>query len=276
MHRTFLAVVFALFLSLPCIARADIMLGETPPDFTKKLLVGSAEGPDVSLYASYAGKIVILYLFGHNCPVCLVQAPNFEAQINQHYQQTAPDLVKVIGADSWNGTPAQVANFRNVSGATYPLLLYAGTATGGNLDLLYGPWDNFLVLDLRENEVRYHAALVHVHGERFKPQEIRNVVDPLLLVDAGAPLAALSLRAKPNPATGPIDVSVRVPAEAVSAILTVHDLTGRRVATLHEGPLESTERTLRWRPDAALAAGVYWIRLSAAGRDLQQRIVLLP
>jgi peroxiredoxin len=254
-------------------AAADIQIGATPPNFSKPLLVGSTAGPSVSL-SDYAGKIVVLYFFGYNCPVCLNQAPSFETEVNQHY--AGSEVVEVLGIDLWDGTPAQVANFRNVSQATYPLLLYGGLEAGGDLDVLYGPWDNFLVLDLRDQTVRYHAALYWLHGARYKPSEIRQVVDQLLIVDAGPAPGALALAALPNPAHGRTTVSFSVPEAAVGAVrLTVHDASGRHVATLYEGPASGARR-IEWSAPRNMGAGVYWIRLAAAGRTLQRRIVFLP
>ena len=55
--------------------------------------------------------------------------------------------MQVIGVDTWNGTQAQLRSFKNTTGATYPLLLNGGLATGGNVEALYGTYDNYIVIN---------------------------------------------------------------------------------------------------------------------------------
>jgi hypothetical protein len=59
-------VAFALGLGLSLAAtsaRAVISVGETAPDFTKLRLVGTAEGPPVSL-SDYGHEVKILFILG--------------------------------------------------------------------------------------------------------------------------------------------------------------------------------------------------------------------
>jgi len=61
--------------------------------------------------------------------------------------------------------------------------------------------------------------------------------------------------------------------------LTVHDLTGRRVATLHRGWLPAGPHTFVWggaQNDGSTAAnGVYFVRAVAGGKVLSQKVALL-
>jgi flagellar hook assembly protein FlgD len=63
----------------------------------------------------------------------------------------------------------------------------------------------------------------------------------------------------------------------VAAEAAVYDLAGRRLRTLHLGPLARGLTTLSWdgrdERGGALAAGVYLLRLSAEGRSAVARIV---
>ena len=46
-------------------ARAVISVGETAPDFTKLRLVGTSEGPPISL-SDYGHQVKILFILGYN------------------------------------------------------------------------------------------------------------------------------------------------------------------------------------------------------------------
>jgi len=81
---------------------------------------------------------------------------------------------------------------------------------------------------------------------------------------AAADGSALSLAAQPNPFRGSTTVEFRVPA-AGPVTLAVHDVAGRRVRTLHDGPLAAGPHRQAWdgRSDDGrlLPAGTYFVRI---------------
>ena len=98
-----------------------------------------------------------------------------QADLKQYYDVLYPGRVQVLGADMYNGTEAQLRSFRTQTGATYPLLLQGASGVGGNLNTLYGPFDNYLVINA-DGIVRYHSANIHPHGDRYYLNEIRNAI----------------------------------------------------------------------------------------------------
>lgn len=79
--------------------------------------------------------------------------------------------------------------------------------------------------------------------------------------------------ARPNPFGRSTSFVVSLPRDA-AVELSVHDLAGRRVATLAQGRLAAGRRTFTW--DAANARdGVYFVRLAVDGRVLSTRVALL-
>lgn len=183
-----------------------------------------------------------------------------------YYEATRPGEVQVLGVDLWNGTAAQVNTFRTQTGATYPLLLNGASATGGNVQTLYGTYDNYIVLN-KQRIVRYHAALQWPHGNRYHLNEIRACVDSLVspLVDAPPGDASpLSLAASPNPARGACVIAATLPSAVADAAVKVHDVAGRRVATPWRGPLAAGRHEWRFEARGAdgapLPAGVYLVR----------------
>ncbi|MGH7726891.1 MAG: hypothetical protein ACREOU_15820 [Candidatus Eiseniibacteriota bacterium] len=209
-----------------------------------------------------------------------------EQNLWQAYQKSHPGQVQVLGADIYNGTPSQLRSFKTSTGTTYPLLLLAATATGGNMSTLYGPWDNYVVIN-KQGIVRYHAADLWPHGNRYHLDQIRGTVDslvtdPLIGVGDGPAAASLSLSGSPNPFRGALTVVFRIPARAVGseARLELFSPAGRRIATLWQGRAPESGVRVVWRgatnEGARLAPGLYCIRGTADGLSVTLRVVHLP
>lgn len=100
---------------------------------------------------------------------------------------------------------------------------------------------------------------------------------PLAVGDALPSDLAFALTS-PNPVRGSADFRFDLPSAARVSI-TLHDLFGRRVATLAEGEFGAGRHTARWKPggeaDASSAAGVYFARMISAGRSFTRRVVLV-
>jgi hypothetical protein len=189
--------------------------------------------------------------------------------------------VQVIGVDTYNGTEAQLRNFKNVTGATYPLLLNGSLATGGNVEILYGTYDNYIVIN-KQGIVRYHAADIWPHGNRYHLNEIRGAVDSLVTptvdVEPGPGASGFSLSAAPNPFRGAAQIAfAHGESSALLATVTVHDLAGRRIVTLHDGPVTAGVRRVSWSGldsrGEPMRPGVYLVRAAWPGRVLTCRIV---
>lgn len=274
-----LAVAVALVVSSGApAARAQIATGSVAPGFTKTQLAGGS----VSL-SQYAGQVVVLFLFGYGCPYCLTDGVSVEQDIRAYYAAQKPGEVAVLGADLWNGTPAQVQSFKNQTGATFPLLLQGLSATGGNLGTLYGTYDNYVVIS-KQGIVRYHAALTWPHGNRYHLNEIRGAVDSLVSGTVGVgdgPLASeFALRASPSPFRGSTMIELAIPGAGTErARVAVHDVLGRRIATLWDGPAPGGRLSLEWNArgtDGALAAGVYLVTADVGTRHLRRKVVHVP
>jgi ELWxxDGT repeat protein len=79
--------------------------------------------------------------------------------------------------------------------------------------------------------------------------------------------------ASPNPFEGRTAVRFAVP-EAARVSVDVLDVLGRRVAVLHEGPVEAGAHAVPWAADG-LPGGVYVVRLRAGGTTATRRVTLL-
>lgn len=99
-------------------------------------------------------------------------------------------------------------------------------------------------------------------------------------LSVGGPVTAFALhRPSPNPLRRSTTLAFDLPREARIA-LSVHDPSGRRVATLAEGAWSAGRHSLAWRAadDAgrAVPAGLYFVRLEAGGMTRVARVAVLP
>ena len=82
----------------------------------------------------------------------------------------------------------------------------------------------------------------------------------------------------PNPATGPLSITYALPRTG-EARVRVLDAAGRVVRVLGSGVMEAGTRTLAWDgSDAAgraVASGIYFVRLEAAGSTITRRFAIV-
>jgi hypothetical protein len=79
-----------------------------------------------------------------------------------------------------------------------------------------------------------------------------------------------------QPARGDVQFRIELPSDG-RVRLQIHDVTGRRIATVIDGDRTAGPIDAAWAASArsGVAPGVYYARLGFAGRVLQQRFVLL-
>jgi hypothetical protein len=96
-------------------------------------------------------------------------------------------------------------------------------------------------------------------------------------VEPGARAAALSLRAAPNPASGPVDVTFALPRDG-AVDLRVTSVDGREVARLAEGTWSAGLHRVTWsardRRGRSAPAGVYFVHLVVAGKAVETHRVV--
>jgi hypothetical protein len=88
------------------------------------------------------------------------------------------------------------------------------------------------------------------------------------------PSAALSVRAWPNPATGPVAVSFSLAAKE-PAQLEMFDVRGARAFTKNVGALGIGEHRAQLGGAKDFASGVYFVRLTQSGHSVSSRLVLV-
>ncbi|MBI5168349.1 MAG: T9SS type A sorting domain-containing protein [Candidatus Eisenbacteria bacterium] len=136
------------------------------------------------------------------------------------------------------------------------------------------------VLQFRLRQGQVHGGTVSIaESELTAPDgaalalDLGGVQAPLAPNPPAAPPARLALSAaRPNPSAGRAAFTIALPA-AGDVDLAIHDLAGRRVATLWRGALGAGEREFVWNA-AGARDGVYFARLVVNGEVRSTRLVL--
>lgn len=164
-----------------------------------------------------------------------------------------------------------------------PQTLYVGTDAGvyftRNRGAVWAPMGRAMpvqtVFDL-ELHASSRQLVAFTHGRSAWRFDLAFVPVSVPATRPGTATLALS-RPFPQPARGAVELSLDLPRQGPVEV-SVHDLGGRRVATLLRGALPAGPRTLRWeRVDATgrrVKAGVYFVRASAHGASANQRVVV--
>jgi len=187
----------------------------------------------------------------------------------------------MVGVDNFNGTDAQLATFQSSTGATYTLLKNGSVATGGNFYSLYGDRDNYVVVN-KQGIVRYNADPKYFYGSRYHLEELTGCIDSLVSqAVAVTPFApkSLALSSVPNPFRAGTTVELAMPSPEATVRVTVHDLAGRLIATLWDGPLEAGVARMAWdgrvSGSATAPSGIYVVRARVGATTMSQRLVRL-
>jgi hypothetical protein len=117
----------------------------------------------------------------------------------------------------------------------------------------------------------YKLAAVDLHGN----EGAHALVAATSISDVTAPALDLALEgARPNPATdGRLVVWFTLPADG-PATVELLDLAGRKVSARAVGALGAGRHSVEFG-ERRVSAGVYWIRLTRAGRSLSTRVALV-
>jgi peroxiredoxin len=127
-------LVVALVCSLPIPAGA-VSAGDRAPDFSLLDQTGAARS-----LSSEAGKVRLLYFFGHSAPVCAETARQIETDLQVAY---GPKGLVVFGLECWDGTAQQIRDFVSANAVTFPIL-----GNAGDTARLYDvPYESIVVID---------------------------------------------------------------------------------------------------------------------------------
>ena len=181
-----------------------------------------------------------------------------------------PDAVALsrywrVGVVSAEGSLAACLSLDGINGIEDPALLLVGQRADPSAP--WTPLDSHL--ESAGDETRLCAEGLALDGEVgiLADSETNSVSTE------EEPASALRLRAFPNPARRAVTIEATVPM-AGHATVEVFDTLGRRIATLHDGPVAAGTHPLALDA-AALPAGVYVARIVTPGGTASQPITVV-
>lgn len=257
--KQFFTLIIALVITLGAYAQN---VGETPPDFTLNDL------SDMKYVLSEnKGKVIMVFLVGHNCPYCISSARDVKTQITDVYKNN--DKFQAVVIDVWDGNKSAVEGFKSSTGlvATF---LQKGSSVASSWSTTY---DRLFVIG-SDGKVAFKGSKVAKSQVSDVKSAIQNALDNLV---TSAPLLGDNLGFElmqnyPNPLQNETKINFRI-GKASQVNLSVYDIAGRQVAAPIDDFYESGEHELVFRRDE-LKNGVYFYRLQAGSFEAVKRMVI--
>jgi len=135
-------------------------------------------------------------------------------------------------------------------------------------------------LDYPGENLCWRATLIY-EGRRQNPGAgmLRIEYEDVAGVDSAAERPEFMLSpCSPNPFAAETRLKFTLP-ERMDVTLTVHDVTGRRVAVLTEGPADAGKHSIRWAGTSAagkrVSPGIYFARIEAGHFEAATKVVVL-
>lgn len=257
----FLKITTALLLgvtAMPALAQTTAM------DFNTTDCNGNA----TSLFADLdAGKAVVLFYFMPNCGSCPPPAQKIQAMAN-NINAAHPGKVKAY-AFPFNNTTA--CSYAQTWVSSNNLSLYAPMDSGAAAVAHYGGFGMPTVVLVGGSN---HRVLFSTLS--FSTSDTTTMRDSILAL-IGAPTGVdeisneiSSLSVYPNPTPDIVTIAIALKMQS-TLIIDVTDITGKRVALVSEdkNAAGSIRRTFN---AAALANGIYNIRINANGRVVNRKL----
>jgi peroxiredoxin len=257
--KQFFTLIFALVFTTSVMAQS---VGETPPDFSLKDLAEM----DYILSAN-KGKVIMIFLVGYNCPLCIASAPDVKTDIVNVFASTAKFQPVVI--DVWDGSKAAVQGFASSTGldATF---LQKGSGVASSWSATY---DRLYVVDSSGKLVfkGSKSARSQISPAKSAIQTaLNNVVTSSPIIDEQE---GFSLSQNyPNPVRSSTTIKFRLD-EASQVDLSVYDITGKMVAAPINDFYERGEHEFTFNRNG-LQNGIYFYRLNTAKNEAVKRMVL--
>ena len=172
--------------------------------------------------------------------------------------------------DLWNGSPAQVANFRNQTGITYPLCL--------NANAMYTAYvvspDYSVVVD-QNGIIQYKAPGVNVSAITSKIDELLTLAGEEVPEN---PNRFVLHQNYPNPFNPTTSIAFEVPAEQ-RVSLKIYDSHGRLVRTLLDRSIKAGRHEVSWdgrnHTGEPVGSGVYLYVVGGEDFSESKKMILL-
>jgi len=182
-------------------------------------------------------------------------------------------VVRVTDPDPGDAV-AQIELMRGVTGSSTATVVASNL---GSADFAWRELDTFAP----GTEVHYYLRIRQSDNAITWTGPVYVTYDPSAATAVGdAPAAAtLEMAVGPNPSLGRVHASFTLPSPARQADLAVFDASGRRVATLINGPLSAGSHAVTWTGlddrGGRAPSGIFFLRYRSEGRTALRKVLLI-
>ena len=236
--------------------------GETAPDFTLKDL----NEIDYQLSAN-RGKVILVFLVGYSCPLCIASAPTVKSQLVDVYKNNNKFQTQVI--DTWNGSKSAVQGFKSTTNidATY---LQKGQTVASSWATTY---DRLVVIDA-EGKIAFKGTRAAKSDVNTAGTAIQNSLNNLTTsaFDLNKSTGFVLGQNYPNPAFNETNIEFEINNPA-KIKLSFFDITGK----LAENPVHQFYDAGKHKITVDLSnfkQGIYFYRLETEENSATKRMVV--
>jgi hypothetical protein len=185
------------------------------------------------------------------------QGPRFAIQVND------PDLGAAV---------AQIDLLRGFTGTSNAVVV--ATSYGNSAFA----WRERQVFPTN-TEAHYYARIRMVDNAQLWTGPVYVTYDPAANTAVGDRPGSLRLAVGPNPMYHRVTAVFSLATDVTDGDLTIYDATGRRVASLLNGPLSAGDHRVEWTglddQGQRVNAGLFFLRLKAAGKTAVHKVMLV-
>ncbi|MFA9390753.1 MAG: T9SS type A sorting domain-containing protein [Prolixibacteraceae bacterium] len=236
-------------------------IGSTAADFTLK----TSEDQEFTL-SDHQGKVIAVFLLGYNCSSCKGIAPNVQSKLTDRFQSNEDFLM--IGIDTWDGSTAQVQNFKTTTKLTFDIL-----QKGSQVAQSWGTsYDRIVIID-RDGKLAFKGdGLISTHLDQAITalqttlQETTTSIESLNAND-------FKLKLYPNPVVDVLSLKF-VLNEAENITTNIYDITGKLLIQVpsNDYPVGENELSINTRQ---LNKGLHFMSIQIGRRMITQKFTVL-
>jgi len=259
MKRVFTCLLVFVFISQLALAQNQ---GETASDFTLKNL----NDQNYTLSAN-KGKVILVFLVGYNCPLCLASAPTVKSELVDAFKDNSNFQVLVI--DIWNGSTSAVQGFKNSTNID-AIYLQKGSAVASSWG---STKDRLFVID-SEGKIAFKGTRAAKSDVSLAKSAIQSALNSLttsavqLSFSGGLQLS----QNYPNPVTENTKIEFEIQNSA-NVNLSVFDISGKKAIEPVNQFFQPGSYSININRNQ-LSKGIYFYKITAGEQSQTRKMIV--
>lgn len=259
LHQIIKKRIFIMIIVLIHMNSYSQSIGEPATDFTLVTLSGGT-----FTLSDNIGKVVVIYIFGYSCPICLSTGENIDTDLYQVYADRENFIT--IGVDIWNGDNGAVQSFKSVTNITFPILV-----KGSSLQNTYIPVQDRLMVVDKEGILR-HRGTTAAYSDI---NNVKSIVDTYLeptSVENHKFEEKNKLNIHPGFVSNSAVISFQLNSNS-KIQLSVYNISGKQIMLLNEGFYETGKYQVEFNSND-IPGGIYFIKMKSDKEEVYKKFVV--